>query len=261
MPRKDSEIDAYVFMHLLEPGSDIPTVVWNFENANPFDGKRFDKRNQRFGVRWAQHVVGSYIIFGAVTAPSLQVLQKWITDNFWKVGVRSEWSVKDRPSRWGAPYKHSPPYYAFIRVRARGNPRKVLRELDNRMSEKIEPLIDEYGLDNQYQEGGWRDHFDYRAATVSGKGFDILIEIAAESREELIDTIFEYIGTTEGVESTDTAFAVIDAKEEQAKLAETAAPKKAPTKRSTTRRSGPRRTTTKRTTTKRATRKPAARKR
>jgi hypothetical protein len=134
------------------------------------------------------------------------------------------------------------------------------------MSEKIEPLIDDYGLDNQYQEGGWRDHFDYRAATVSGKGFDILIEMAAESREELIDTIFEYIGTTEGVESTDTAFAVIDAKEEQAKLAEKTAPKKPPAKRSTTRRAGSKRTTSKRTTAKRITakrtsRKPAARKR
>jgi hypothetical protein len=254
MARKDTEVDAYVFMHLLDPGTDIPTVVRRFERSRPF-GKPFDKRRQRFGVRWAQHVVGSYVVFGAVTAPSLRDLQRWITDDFWKAGVRSEWSVKDRPSLWGAPYKHSPPYYSFIRVRSRGNPRMVLRALDERMREKIDPLIEEYGLDNQYQEGGWRDHFDYRAATVSGKGFDILVEMAAESREELIDTIFEYVGTTDGVESTDTAFAVIDAKDDQQKFAEEAASKKSTDKRTTAKRAPAKRTTARRSTAKRGARK------
>jgi hypothetical protein len=265
MARRDTEVDAYVFMHLLDPGTDIPTVVQNFEKSHPF-GKPFDKRRQRFGVRWAQHVVGSYVVFGAVTAPSLRALQRWITDDFWKAGVRSEWSVADRPSLWGAPYRHSPPYYAFIRVRARGNPRKVLRALDERMRHKIDPLIEEYGLDNQYQEGGWRDHFDYRAATVSGKGFDVLIEMAAESREELIDTIFEYVGTTDGVVSTDTAFAVIDAKDDQQKFAEEAGSKKSTAKRTTVtrtaaKRAPAKRAPAKRSTAKRSTAKRGARKR
>src|SRR5262245_6174650 len=207
------DVDAYVFMHLLEAGRRIPEVAAAFRDLPLYHERRFEMKNDPggaeenpYGVRFAQQVVGSSIIFGAVSAPDFETLQSWIANEFWDVGVRSEWSVADRPSRYRAPYKHSPPYYAFIRVRTSGNPRSVLDALDSSMDRKILPLIEQYGPDDEDGRGGWRDVFDYRAATVSGKGFDILIELAAGSIQELTNTIIDYIGPTEGVESTDTSY-------------------------------------------------------
>jgi hypothetical protein len=182
-------VDAYVFMHLLEPGTDIPGVVEGFGSKE--------------GVRWAQQFVGSFVVFGAVTVISLKRLQELIAGDYWNAGARSDWSVTDRPSLWGAPHRHSPPYYAIVRVRtsSSANPRDVLDALDERMREKIDPLIEEHG------EEGWREVFDFRAATVSGKGLDILVEMAAHSVEELTTTILDFIGPTDGVAATDTSYA------------------------------------------------------
>ena len=192
MPGEGLELDAYVFMHVFDPGTDIPGVVESF--------------GSREGVRWAQHFVGSSVVFGAVTASSLQRLQELIVGEYWEAGARSEWSLSDRPSIWGAPHRHSPPYqtppyYAIVRVRTSGNPRTVLDAIDDRIKVKIDPLIEEHGLD------GWREIFDFRAATVSGKGVDILVEMAAHSIDELKTTILDLIGPTEGVLATDSSFA------------------------------------------------------
>jgi DNA-binding Lrp family transcriptional regulator len=180
-------VDAYVFMHLLEPGTDIPGVVESFGSKE--------------GVRWAQQFVGSYVIFGAVTVSSLERLQELIAGEYWQAGARSEWSIVDKPSVFLAPHRHSPPYYALVRVRTRGNPRDVLDALDEAFTQKIDPLKDAHG------DPEWREVFDYRAATVSGKGFDILVELADQSLEQLNDSIIEIIGTTSGVASTDSSFA------------------------------------------------------
>ena len=192
MPGEGPELDAYVFMHVFDPGTDIPGVVESF--------------GSREGVRWAQHFVGSSVVFGAVTASSLQRLQELIVGDYWEAGARSEWSLSDRPSIWGAPHRHSPPYetppyYGIVRVRTSGNPRTVLNALDETMREQIEALIGVHG------EPGWRENFDFRAATVSGKGVDILVEIAAHSIDKLKTTILDFIGPTEGVVSTDSSFA------------------------------------------------------
>ena len=64
MPGEGSEVGAYVFMHVLDPGTSIPGVVESFGSKE--------------GVRWAQHVVGSSVVFGAVTVSSLQRLQELI---------------------------------------------------------------------------------------------------------------------------------------------------------------------------------------
>jgi hypothetical protein len=192
MPGEGSEVGAYVFMHVLDPGTSIPGVVESFGSKE--------------GVRWAQHVVGSSVVFGAVTVSSLQRLQELIVGDYWEAGARSEWSLEDTPSRFRAPHRHSPPYqtppyYAIVRVRTSGNPRTVLDALDQTMSQMIDPLIAEHG------DPGWREIFDFRAATVSGKGVDILVEMAAHSIDELKETILDRIGPTEGVVSTDSSFA------------------------------------------------------
>lgn len=209
-------VDAYVFVHMIEPVADldegqsqIGELLRRFRAAKaPFDDDGYP--DEKIGVRWAQQMVGSYVVFGAVTARSLQELESWIANEFWGAGIRSEWSVADTPSRYRAPYKHSPPYYAFVRVRTKGNPRNVLKSMDSMMDAKILPLIEQYGPDDEHGLGGWRDVFDYRAATVSGKGFDILVELAAQSMEELTTTIFEYVAPTSGVASTDTSFSYVE---------------------------------------------------
>ena len=192
MPGEGPEVDAYVFTHIFDPGTSIPGVVEDFRS--------------REGVRWAHHVIGSSVVFGAVTVSSLQRLHELIAGEYWEAGARSEWSLADKLSLFGAPHKHSPayqtpPYYAIVRVRASGNPRTVLDALDERMKGKIDPLKEADG------EDGWRENFDFRAASVSGKGVDILVEMAAHSIDELKATILEFIGPTEGVVSTDSSFA------------------------------------------------------
>jgi hypothetical protein len=77
----------------------------------------------------------------------------------------------------------------------------VLGALDQTMRQKIDPLIEQHG------EPGWREIFDFRAATVSGKGIDILVEMAAHSIDELKTTILDFNEQTEGVLSTDSSFA------------------------------------------------------
>lgn len=192
MPGEGPEVGAYVFMHVIEPGRSIPEVVEGFRSKQ--------------GVRWAHHVIGSSMVFGAVTVSSLQRLHELIAGDYWEAGARSEWSLEDKLSLFGAPHRHSPPYqtppyYAIVRVRTSGNPRTVLAALDERMKPKIDPLKVTYG------EDGWRENFDFRAASVSGKGVDILVEMAAHSIDELKTTILDFIGPTEGVVSTDSSFA------------------------------------------------------
>ena len=192
MQGEGPEVDAYVFMHVFDPGTSISGVVEGF--------------GSREGVRWAQHFVGSSVVFGAVTVSSLRRLQELIVGDYWEAGARSDWSLSDRPSLFGAPHRHSPPhqtppFYAIVRVRTSGNPRTVLDALDQTMKQKIDPLIEDH------DEPGWREIFDFRAATVSGKGVDILVEMAAHSIDELKETILDRIGPTEGVVSTDSSFA------------------------------------------------------
>ena len=210
-------VDAYVFVRQFEPLQDIPgdqtqigELLRRFRAAKEYRDDYEGFEGTRIGVRWAQQMVGSSVVFGAVTAPSLEVLQSWIAREFWDAGVRSSWHVKDTDSRYRAPHHHSPPYYAYVRVRTRGNPRSVLRAMDAMIDDKILPLIELHGPDDEHGEGGWRDVFDYRAATVSGSGFDILVELAAHSIEELTATIFDHLAPTPGVESTDTSFSYVE---------------------------------------------------
>ncbi|HEY3211694.1 MAG TPA: Lrp/AsnC ligand binding domain-containing protein [Actinomycetota bacterium] len=196
MPSEEPAINAYVFMHLFEPGAPR-------EGFNKIEDV-LDQFRSKTGVRWAHHFVGSFIAFGAVDADSLEDLQARIAGEFWDAGVRSEWSLATRPSLYGAPHRGSPPFHALIRVRTkRRNPDDVLDDLDAAFAPIVDPLIGEYG------EDGWRDHFYYAAATVSGKGFDILVELAAASMEDLTKLIFERIRPIEGVSSTDSSFAFI----------------------------------------------------
>jgi hypothetical protein len=193
MSGEGPEVDAYVFMHVFEPGTSIPGVVSSFGSKE--------------GVRWAQQMVGSSMVFGAVTVRSLQRLQALIVGDYWEAGARSEWSLLDKTSNYRAPHRHSPPYqtppyYAIVRVRTSRNPRTVLDALDESMAPMIDSLIAEHG-----QDPAWRETFDFRAATVSGKGVDILVEMAAYSIDELKTTILDRIGPTDGVLSTDSLFA------------------------------------------------------
>jgi hypothetical protein len=196
MPGEEAAINAYVFMHLFEPGAPR-------EGFNKIEDV-LDQFRSKTGVRWAHQFVGSFVAFGAVDADSLGDLQARIAGEFWDAGVRSEWSLATKPSLFGAPHHGSPPFHALIRVRTkRRNPDDVLDDLDAAFTPIVVPLIGDYG------EDGWRDHFYYAAATVSGKGFDILVELAAGSMEDLTKLIFERIRPIDGVSSTDSSFAFI----------------------------------------------------
>ena len=89
-------VDAYVFVRQFEPLQDIPgdqtqigELLRRFRAAKEYRDDYEGFEGARIGVRWAQQMVGSSVVFGAVTAPSLEVLQSWIAREFWDAGVRS----------------------------------------------------------------------------------------------------------------------------------------------------------------------------
>lgn len=189
-------VDAYVFMHLFDPSAPRQGFSKVDDVLDQFRGKS--------GVRWAHQFVGSFVAFGAVTVATLNDLQALIAGEYWDAGVRSEWSIADRPSRYGAPHKGSPPFHALVRVRtADRTAGDVLDDLDDAFAPIVDPLIETHG-------DGWHDYFYYAAALVSGKGFDILVELADNSLDEIKTLIFEKIRTIDGVAATDSSFAHIE---------------------------------------------------
>lgn len=181
MAQAGRQVDAYVFMHLVDPGANIREVL--------------DRFGSMPSVRFAHQFVGSFIGFGAVTVADLAELQDLIAGDFWGAGVRSEWSIVFQESRMLAPHKTSPPHYALVRVKAApGMTRAVLRALDDVYEQRIR---------NEPPE------FHYAAAIVSGRGFDILVELAADSLQEVQDSILTDLASVDGVVSTDSSFAVV----------------------------------------------------
>ncbi len=184
---RQPKVYAYVFMHLVEPGRDIQDVL---ESLREVRGRR------RHPVRFAAPFVGSFIGFAAVDADTFPELQSLVLNEFWAAGVRSEWSIVFRESQALGPHRGSnTPYYALVRAKAA--PGRAFDALD--------------ALDRVYVTGGKikeerPGEFRYHAAVVSGKGFDLVVELGAESLPELQKTIIEDLAGVEHVVSTDTSF-------------------------------------------------------
>ena len=181
---KEPQLYAYVFMHLVDPGRDIPGVLASLRRVHT---------NRRHPVRFAAPFVGSFIAFAAVEVDSLAELQSLVLNEFWEAGARSEWSLVLQESSIMGPHRGSPPYYAIVRVKtAPKRAVEVLGLLDRKYKRKL-----------KLEPPG---EFRYGAAVVSGRGFDIIVELGAESFEALTDSILGDLVGVDGIVSTDTSF-------------------------------------------------------
>jgi hypothetical protein len=179
MQSPDRPIVLHVFSPTIEPGRSIRQVVESV-GAN---------RDQ---VKFVAHFIGSFLVYTRVETPSLEDAQAFIAGPLWEAGVRSQASTEIKVSSIRGPKRASPPYCALVRVRAAGSPFDLLDALDDR----FRPKLDE----NEY----W-----YGAAVVTGRGFDVLVDLGRPSFEELWKAIADDLLTVEGIADTDSSFAYL----------------------------------------------------
>lgn len=136
------------------------------------------------GVRFVAHFVGAFNLFARVVADDLGELQRLIAGEYFKAGVRSDWSVNLTGMRPNAPKRHSPDVCALVCVRTTVDPFELLETLDRR--------FDRAGA--------------YGAAVVTAADFDLVVDLGAETVEEVLDRVIE-LRSVKGVGHTSTALA------------------------------------------------------
>jgi hypothetical protein len=136
------------------------------------------------GVRFVAQFVGGFNLFARVVATDLSQLQKRIADDYFNLGVRSDWSVNLTGMRPNAPKRGSPDICALVRVRATIDPFELLVKLD-----KVFMGIEAYG-----------------AAVVTGSDFDVLVDLGGSTLDEVIALVLK-LREVPGVGRTSTALA------------------------------------------------------
>ena len=179
MQSPERPIVMHVFSHTIEPGKSIRQVVESV-------GKNRDH------VKFVAHFIGSFLVYTRIETPSLGDAQTFMAGPLWDAGVHSQTSTEIKVSRIMGPKRASPPYCALVRVRAAGSPFDLLDALDETFKSKFN--------ENTY----W-----YGAAVVSGRGFDVLVDLGRPSFEELWKAIVDDLLTVEGIAGTDSSFAYL----------------------------------------------------
>ncbi len=138
------------------------------------------------GVEYVAQFVGAFTLFARVVAEDLGVLQQRIAAEYFDAGVRSDWAVNLTAERVLAPKRHSPDICALVCVQATADPFQIIA-----------------GLDAHY-----KDRTDWGAAVVTARGFDLLVDLGAETVEDVIDRVLD-LRTVPGVGRTSTALAAL----------------------------------------------------
>jgi hypothetical protein len=165
---EEGKIEAYVFESHIE-------------------GRRIDELRKSFAaapdVRFVGQFVGSFTLFGRVVADDMGELQRRIAGEYWDAGIHSDWSLNLTGSRLAAPKRASPDICALVCARATADPFAVIETLDGRF-------------------GGSA----YGAAVVTARDFDLLVDLGADSLEEVVDRVLD-LRHVEGIGRTSTAIA------------------------------------------------------
>jgi hypothetical protein len=175
----EGNFDAYVFMHLLDPGRDLRGVV-----------RAVGEVAHALPSGFVAQYVGSYTAFARFEVASLDQLQSLIAGDLWKAGVRSDWSTMVQPSRIATPHRGSPAHSAMVRIRT-DDPFELLEALDD----AFEPRFD-------------LETYFYGAAVINGN-HDLLVDICRPSFDELKAALIDDLRTVRGIRSTETSFAFL----------------------------------------------------
>ena len=167
-------VDAYVFIDRIEPGAKIRHVLEDlFEQP---------------GVRFVAQFVGSFVAFAAVHLPTLSDLHAAMASDYANAGVHCTWSSVVIPGPL-LPKRGSPDYCGLVRVKVSDDPREVLGRL----------------VDN-FQEWGEGRHVG--SAVVTGE-YDILLSLGSDVFDDVATAVLDIVRTTDGVASSETAFAYL----------------------------------------------------
>jgi hypothetical protein len=166
---KEGELEAYVFERDIGPEG-IDSLKGSFATAP--------------GVRFVGQFVGAFTLFARVVADDLSQLQRRISGEYWEAGIRSDWSLNLTGDRLAAPKRASPEICALVCARTADDPFEVIGRLDDRFLE----------------EGA------YGAAVVTAPDFDLLVDLGADTVEEVIDRVLA-LREVSGIGRTATAIA------------------------------------------------------
>ena len=182
----DPQFGAYGFLTLVDPEASITEAVGAYR--------------EMVGVTFANAFVGgSFDGFVAVKFDSFEEIQTFIIGSDPPSGVETGWSVLVQAAliimaphkKFPWPFAHR--YESITRIRT--GPRQassVLEAIDSTYAAKLS------------------DHFVARAAIVTGRKVDILVELVATSIETLQDSIVNDLAIIEGIDASDTSFAFIE---------------------------------------------------
>jgi hypothetical protein len=166
---QEGELEAYVFERDIGPEG-VDSLKETFATTP--------------GVRFVGQFVGAFTLFARVVADDLGQLQRRIGGEYWEAGIRSDWSVNLTGARLAAPKRASPDICALVCIRTNGDPFEVIGRLDDRFLE----------------EGA------YGAAVVTASDFDLLVDLGADTVEEVIDRVLA-LREIDGIGRTATALA------------------------------------------------------
>lgn len=166
---ENGEVEAYLFERHIDVGG-IAKIKSALSGAQ--------------GVAFVAQFVGAFNLFARVVADDLGQLQERIAVDYYKAGVRSDWSVNLTGDRLMAPKRHSPDICALVCAKTTVDPFELLATLDDRFG----------------REGG------YGAAVVTSSGFDLLVDLGAETIEAAIDRVRD-LRKVSGIGRTSTALA------------------------------------------------------
>jgi hypothetical protein len=164
----------YCFSNDIPPGKTIRDVI--------------DDVAGQPGIRFVAQFTGEYKIFAAAEFDALEELQSAIAENYGPAGLSSQWVKLDGSSRIEAPKRGSPDYCAMVRVKTDDDPDEVLAAIDDTFEERYQQDEPDHHL------------FGYGACTVvPGPDFQILVDLGADSLQEVIRTAKVDLQAVEGV--------------------------------------------------------------
>jgi hypothetical protein len=170
--QEDGNLESYVFVQHPD-GEGIGAVKQAFSEAP--------------GVDFVAQFVGAFTLFGKVLASELGELQTRIDTEYWGRGIRSDWSLNLTTDRTARPKRGSPDFCAMVRAQAEGNPFQVIVGLDDEFLGKVPDLA-------------------YGAAVVTGHDYDLLVDLGADTVEEVIQMVIQ-MRKVPGIGRTATALA------------------------------------------------------